>query len=56
MNSVLRSIELTTHMVAPVLVGQLFSFLGYDWTGIFIAGWNLASVCVEYTLLERIYK
>ena len=56
MNSILRTIELSTHMLAPILVGQLFTFLGYGWTGIFIAVWNLISVCVEYTLLELIYR
>ena len=55
-NSVLRSIELTTYMVAPALGGFLFSFVGYVWTGVAIAGWNIVSVCVEYTLLELIYK
>lgn len=56
MNSVLRTIELTTYMVAPALAGQLFSHLGYFYTGIFIGAWNVASVAVEYTLLCLIYK
>lgn len=56
MNSILRTIELTTYMLAPALVGQLFSFVGYVWTGIIIACWNLVSVCIEYLLLELIYR
>ena len=56
MNSVLRTIGLTTFMLAPILVGQLLSFIGYVWTGIFVAIWNVLSVIVEYTLLEIIYR
>jgi len=55
-NSILRTIELVTYMIAPAIAGQLFTFLGFGWTGIFIAVWNLVSVCVEYLLLAKIYK
>ena len=54
-NSILRTIELTTYMLAPVISGQLFYFIGYMWTGVFIAGWNILSVICEYTLLSGIY-
>ena len=53
MNSVLRTIELTTYIVAPIVVGQLFHFAGYIFTGFFIAGWNVVSVALEYLLLNR---
>jgi len=56
MNSVLRTIELTTYMVAPIVVGQLFHFAGYIFTGFFIAGWNVVSVALEYLLLNSIYR
>jgi len=56
MNSVLRTIELTTYMVAPIVVGQLFHFAGYVFTGFFIAGWNVVSVALEYLLLNSIYR
>ena len=56
MNSILRTIELTTYMLAPTLSGQLFTFIGYIWRGIFIAVWNLVSVCCEYYLLNGIYR
>merc|ERR1719322_1414302 len=56
MNSILRTIELTTYMLAPVISGQLFYFIGYIWTGIFIAGWNILSVICEYALLNGIYR
>merc|ERR1712241_1086855 len=56
MNSVLRTFELTTYMVAPIVVGQLFHFAGYVFTGFFIAGWNVVSVALEYLLLNSIYR
>ena len=55
MNSILRTIELTTTMLAPIIFGQLFHFIGYIWTGAFIAGYNLLSVVCEYILLNGIY-
>jgi len=55
MNSILRTIELTTYMLAPAAVGQLFTFAGLGLTGVVLAGWNVASVCVEYLLLSLIY-
>lgn len=56
MNSILRTIELTTYMLAPVVAGQLFTFLGFGVTGIVIAGWNVISVLLEYLLLSLIYR
>merc|ERR1712241_653366 len=56
MNSILRTIELTTYMLAPVISGQLFYFIGYIWTGVFIAAWNILSVVCEYMLLSGIYR
>ncbi len=56
MNSVLRSVELTTFMAAPALAGALFDVAGYVWTGAFVAGWNAVSVAAEYALLSNIYR
>merc|ERR1712055_663385 len=56
MNSILGTIELTTYMLAPAVAGQLFTFFGFGYTGIIIAGWNIVSVCLEYLLLALIYK
>jgi len=56
MNSILRTIELTTYMLAPAAGGLLFTYIGYIGTGIFIAVWNIVSVCLEYTLLILIYR
>ena len=43
-------------MLAPILAGQLFYFIGYTWTGVFIAIWNIFSVVCEYILLHGIYS
>jgi len=56
MNSILRTIELITYMVAPAVAGQLITFFGFGFTGMFIALWNIVSVTIEYLLLHLIYK
>ena len=56
MNSILRSISLSTFMLAPALAGLLFERLGYVWTGAAIAAWNVASAIVELGLLRQIYR
>lgn len=56
MNSILRTIELSTYMLAPAAAGQLFTFAGYGLTGVVIAAWNVISVSLEYLLLHLIYK
>jgi len=56
MNSILRTIELTTYAIAPAVAGCLFTLLGFGLTGLVIAAWNVVSVCLEYCLLSRIYR
>jgi len=56
MNSILRTIELTTYMLAPAAAGLLFTHLGFVVTGIVIAAWNVVSVSLEYLLLLLIYR
>ena len=43
-------------MLAPIIGGLLFDFVGYSSAALFIAGWNLVSVVVEYMLLILIYR
>ena len=43
-------------MLAPIIGGLLFDFVGYSSAALFIAGWNLVSVVVEYMLLILIYN
>merc|ERR1719443_378899 len=56
MNSILRTIELTTYMLAPAAGGFLFTVIGDIGTGIFIASWNIVSVVLEFLLLVLIYR
>ena len=43
-------------MLAPIIGGLLFDFVGYPFSALFIASWNLVSVVVEYMLLILIYR
>ncbi len=56
MNSVFRTIDLTCFILAPAALGVLFDFLGHAPCALFVAGWNLVSVVVEFSLLYVIYK
>lgn len=56
LNSTMRSIDLTTHIVAPFVMGQIITF-GSPFAGAaFIGIWNLISLVLEYFLLHAIYK
>ena len=56
MNSAFRTIDLGTFILAPVLVGQLMTFLSPVAAAGFMAGWNVVSLAVEYWLLIRVYR
>ncbi len=45
-----------TNMLAPIIGGLLFDFVSYATAALVIAGWNMISVIVEYTLLLLIYR
>jgi len=56
MNAILRTIDLSTHILAPLILGQIITY-GSQLSGvIFIGAWNLISALVEYNLLRAIYK
>ncbi|KAK7070392.1 hypothetical protein SK128_003748 [Halocaridina rubra] len=55
MNSVLRSLDLSTEVLAPVIVGAVMSSFGMAAGGIVIACWNVGSLVVEYGLLHHLY-
>ena len=56
MNAVVRRIDLTVNILAPILVGQIMTFASMTVAGIFIAAWNLGSLILEYYLLLRVYR
>lgn len=55
-NSVFRTIDLTCLVLSPMVAGLLFDFISTGFTAVFIACWNVVSVCFEYWLLAQIYK
>ncbi|ODM98129.1 Solute carrier family 40 member 1 [Orchesella cincta] len=55
MNSVMRTIDLTTKILAPLAIGTLLTYWSQMSGAIFIAIWNLISGFVEIYLLVIIY-
>ncbi|CAM6128922.1 unnamed protein product [Calypogeia fissa] len=55
MNSVMRRIDLSCKLLAPVLVGALMSSLSPLWCAVTIASWNAASFGFEYWFLHKVY-
>ncbi|XP_034285140.1 solute carrier family 40 member 1 [Pantherophis guttatus] len=56
MNATIRRIDQLTNILAPMAVGQIMTF-GSPVIGCgFISGWNMISMCIEYTLLYKVYK
>lgn len=56
MTSFLRSIDLTTLILAPVVTGQIIAFTVIGYGALFIAAWNLVSVVVEYIFIMKVYE
>jgi len=56
MNSTMRSIDLSTYILAPVLVGQIITFTSKITGAWFITGWNVISGALVYYLQARIYS
>ncbi len=52
----MRTINLTTYILAPILVGQIITFGSKILGAGFIAVWNICSGVLEYHLLTNIYK
>ena len=55
MNAMIRRIDLTCKVVAPIAVGFIYSYACAPFAAAFLAVWNVASVFVEYFLLRRVY-
>ncbi|XP_033762325.1 solute carrier family 40 member 1-like isoform X2 [Pecten maximus] len=56
MTSFLRSIDLTTLILAPVVTGQIIAFTVIGYGALFIAAWNLVSVVIEYIFIVKVYE
>ena len=56
LSSITRGIDQFTIIAAPALTGLLMSYGSMFVSAIFVAGWNICSVFIEYALLLRIYN
>ncbi|KAJ3688309.1 hypothetical protein LUZ61_017473 [Rhynchospora tenuis] len=56
MNSVIRRIDLTCKLLAPVLTGFVISFISLQASAIIFSVWNILSVFLEYWLLASVYN
>ncbi|CAM0910301.1 unnamed protein product [Alopecurus aequalis] len=55
-NSVIRRIDLSCKLLAPVLSGFVISFVSTQASAVALALWNVASVGLEYWLFVSVYK
>ncbi|ESP03171.1 hypothetical protein LOTGIDRAFT_171641 [Lottia gigantea] len=56
MTSTLRRIDLGTKILAPIATGQIMTYLGLEYGAVFIGGWNLVTVFIEYYLIWKVYQ
>lgn len=56
LSSTMRAIDQLTAISAPVLTGLLMTYGSMVISAVFIAAWNVCSVCVEFSLLHSIYR
>lgn len=56
MNSVLRRIDLTCKLFAPVVSGFIISFVSLKASAMTLAIWNTVSVWLQYWLLISVYS
>ena len=55
-NSILRRIDLCCKILAPILVGQIMTYISKVAGVVLLAGWNVVSVFLEYYLLWKVFQ
>ncbi|KAJ7354739.1 hypothetical protein OS493_030516 [Desmophyllum pertusum] len=55
-NAILRRIDLCCKILAPILVGQIMTYISKVAGVLFLAGWNVVSVFGEYFLLWKVFQ
>nr|CAB3266280.1 solute carrier family 40 member 1-like [Phallusia mammillata] len=55
LNSMVRRIDLSTKILAPMACGQIMAVADLFGGAIFITCWNACSMCIEYLLLKKVY-
>ncbi|KAL7136141.1 hypothetical protein ABFS83_10G009700 [Erythranthe nasuta] len=56
MNSIIRRIDLTCTLFAPVVTGFIISFVSLTASAVTLALWNVLSVFLQYWLLTSVYN
>ena len=56
MNAMIRRIDLSVNILAPIIVGLIMNFASMTVAALYITGWNICSMIVEYFLLLKVYK
>ncbi|XP_046326039.2 solute carrier family 40 member 1-like isoform X2 [Haliotis rufescens] len=56
MTSTLRRIDLATKILAPIATGQIMYFTEMRIGAVFIGGWNVVTVFLEYYLIWKVYN
>ncbi|EPS66056.1 hypothetical protein M569_08721, partial [Genlisea aurea] len=56
MNSILRRIDLSCKLLAPVVTGFIISFVSLVASAVTLALWNILSVILQYWLLMSVYN
>ena len=56
MTAMLRRIDQISMILAPMATGQVMTYIGLVYGAIFIGGWNLLSVFVEFYLMWKVYN
>ncbi|CAK9153739.1 unnamed protein product [Ilex paraguariensis] len=56
MNSIIRRIDLTCKLGAPVISGFIISFVSLTASAVTLTLWNVIAVCLQYWLLMHVYN
>ncbi|XP_046573526.1 solute carrier family 40 member 1-like [Haliotis rubra] len=56
MTATLRRIDLATQILAPIATGQIMYFTEMRIGAVFIGGWNVVTVFLEYYLMWKVYN
>lgn len=56
MNSIIRRIDLTCKLLAPVITGFIISFVSLKASAMTLALWNVITIWIEYWLFTSVYE
>lgn len=56
MSATFRFIDLCTNAFAPLLTGQLMTYVSSMYGAVFIGSWNICAFFIEYWLIGMVYR